>query len=214
VATGVDVTINEVSSNPVTVDITTNGEAITKQMSTMVDQFNKLRDKLSELTAFDPAKYTSGLLFGSTEALRVDLAFGQLFSGKTGGAGTIRSIAELGISFNDKGKLEFNRQRFQAVMDRDPAAVKEFFTNTEKGFATKAKTVADSLSGTKGGALLQRSQTLQAKIDINAKRIESINRRLDAERTRLLNQFYNMETAIAKIQTNLNSISKIAPLST
>lgn len=211
-APGMMLTIADASRSVVTVDVTENTEAISKQLSSVVDQFNKLREKLSELTAFDSTKFTTGLLFGTTEALRIDLAFSQLFSGTHGGNGSIRSIAELGISYNESGKLEFNKQRFSTVLQRDPQAVKKFLTNADKGFAAKAKSVADSLTSTKNGALLQRSTALQGKIELNSKRVEAWTKRLTTERDRLLKQFYGMESAIAKIQANLSSINKIAPI--
>jgi flagellar hook-associated protein 2 len=192
--------------------VTENNDAISKQLSAVVDQFNKMRDKLSELTSFDTGNYSTGVLFGSPEALRIDLAFGQLFSGRQASSGSIRSIAELGVSFNDQGKLEFNKDRFSAAMARDPEAVKTFLSTKDTGFAAKAKAVADTLTGLKGGMLLQTTTTLQSKIDLNNSRIDSLNKRLDNERDRLLKQFYDMEASIAKIQANLASISKIAPI--
>ena len=89
---------------------------------------------------------------------------------------------------------------------------KKFLSTKETGFAAKAKSVADTLTGVKGGMLLQSTNTLQSKIELNSDRISSWNKRLDGERTRMLKQFYAMETAIAKIQANLSSIGKIAPI--
>jgi flagellar hook-associated protein 2 len=211
---GVTLTVNEASRSVVNIEVTQNNDAIGKQMSAVVDQFNKMRDKLSELTAFDSGNFSSGVLFGSTEALRVDMAFSQLFAGSQSGNGSIRSIAELGISYNSQGKLEFNKQRLDAALKRDPEAVKNFLSATNTGFSAKAKAVADTLTGIKGGVLLQSTTTLQTKIELNSSRVESLNKRLDSERTRMLKQFYAMESAIAKIQSNLSSIGKIAPIAT
>ncbi len=214
VAPGLDVTINEATKSVVTIDVTENTDALSKQISSVVDQFNKLRDKLDELTQFDAARQTSGALFGSSEALRIELAFGQLFSGTIKGNGSVKSMAELGISFTESGKLEFNKSRLSAALSRDPDAVKKFFTTSTTGFAAKAKAVADTLAGTKKGALLERSNTLQTKIELTNKRIDTWSLRLDSQRNQLLTQFYNMETAISKIKSNLNSINQIAALNT
>ncbi len=178
----------------------------------MVDQFNKLKDKLNDLTSFDSGTFSTGVLFGSTEALRVDIAFTQLFSGRHSTGSSIRSLSELGISYNDQGKLEFDKDRFTKAYNRDPEAVKKFFSEEKKGFSIKAKAVADSLAGTKGGALIQRNTTLQTNIEFNLKRIDEWNTRLDTQRNRMLAQFYGMETAIAKTQGNLSVINNIQNL--
>ncbi len=133
VAPGLTVTINDATRSTVTVDVTKDNDAITKQLSSMVDQFNKLKDKLSDLTSFDASTFSTGVLFGTTEALRVDIAFTQLFSGRHSTGSSIRSVSELGISFNDKGKLEFDKERFTAAYTRDPEAVKKFLQRRKEG---------------------------------------------------------------------------------
>ena len=73
----------------------------------------------------------------------------------------------------------------------------------------KAKALADSLAGIESGALLNKSNSLQAKIEQSGKRVDSMNTRLDKQRERLLKQFYNMESAVAKLQKNLTAINQL-----
>ncbi len=110
---------------------------------------------------------------------------------------------------NDTGKLEFDQDKFAARLAQDPSAVQEFFTNESSGFAAKAKSVADGLAGIESGALLSRSNALQTQIEQNVNRLGAFDIRLDKQRTRLLTQFYNMETAIAKLQTNLTALNQL-----
>lgn len=212
VAPGLTLTVNDATRTTVTVDVTKDNDALTKQVSAMVDQFNKLKDKLNDLTAFDSSTFSTGVLFGTTAALRVDIAFTQLFSGRHSTGSSIRSVSEIGVSFNDQGKLEFDKDKFLQAYNRDPDAVKTFFSAETKGFSVKAKAVADSLAGTKGGTLIQRNTTLQTTIEFNAKRIDEWTSRLDTQRTRMLTQFYAMETAISKSQNNLSIINNIQNL--
>ncbi len=195
VAPGLTVTINDATRNLVTVDVTKDNDALTKQVGAMVDQFNKLKDKMNDVTSFNASTFATGVLFGTTAALRIDIAFTQLFSGRHSTGSSIRSMSELGVSFNDQGKLQFDKDQFLKVYARDPEAVKEFFATEKKGFSVKAKAVADSLAGTKGGSLIQRNTTLQTTIELNSKRIDEWNTRLDTQRNRMLTQFYAMETA-------------------
>ncbi len=209
VVADVEFTVGEASTAPVTVTVAENTENIGKQVSAFVEQFNKLRIKLDEVTKFDSASNTVGVLFGKSSALRVDMAYGRFFSGTHVGAGPIKSLNQLGISLNDKGKLEFDQNKFKAALNADPAAVQEFFTKEQTGFAAKAKSLADSLAGIKGGALLSNSNAIQAKIEQSGGRVEMMNARLDKQRERMLKQFYNMESAIAKLQTNLTALNQM-----
>ncbi|RMF44959.1 MAG: hypothetical protein D6753_01345, partial [Planctomycetota bacterium] len=113
------------------------------------------------------------------------------------------------IRLNDQGRLEFDRSKFSAQYDLDPAAVKTFFTAEDVGFSARAKAVADSLAGVENGALLQRSNTLTTQIETNSKRISALETRLNKQRERLLTQFYNMETTIARIQQDLSALNQL-----
>ncbi len=206
---GLEFTVGKPSDAPVTVSVTENQENVTKQIELFVNQFNSLRDKLAEFTAFDERTQSVGVLFGKNSALRTDLAFGRLFSGSFVGVGSIRSLGQIGIRLNDDGKLAFDKSKFNAVYAEDPAAVKDFFTTENSGFSARSKAAADSLAGVENGALLNRTDVLNTKIEQNSRRIETFNVRLDRQRTRLLNQFYNMETAIAKLQQNLSSLNQL-----
>ncbi len=207
---GVKLEVVATSTSPVTVSIGKNSEGIAKQLQAMVDQYNKVRDKLKTDATYDETTKTAGILFGSSSVLRIDIAYGKLFSGQVLNAGSIKSITQLGVSLNDQGRLEFDESKLNAALERNPEAVQEFFTKENAGFSARAKSIADTLAAVKGGALLNRTQSLQAKIDQNNVRIANMNLRLEKQRTRLLNQFYNLENSISKIRNNLNAISSIS----
>lgn len=205
----IELSIVTESRTPVTVTVAENKENLIKQVDTFVAQFNKLREKLDQVTVFDEASQSVGILFGKNSSLRVDMAFGRFFSGTFRGAGSIRSLAQLGIRLNETGKLEFNKTKFEAALAADPEAVQEFFTKESSGFSAKAKAVADSLAGVESGALLNQSNSLQSQIEQNSQRIDTLTTRLDKQRERLLKQFYGMETAIAKLQQNLTALNQL-----
>ncbi|MCA9192783.1 MAG: flagellar filament capping protein FliD [Planctomycetales bacterium] len=202
-------TISSTSETPVTITVAENTDSVNKQIQSMVDQFNKMRDKLDTLTAFDATNLSVGILFGTNEALRIDMAFGRLFSTESRNGSSIRSLTQLGVRLNDSGKLEFDKDKFQAAIEADPEAVKTFFTDENNGFSAQAKKVTETLAGVDSGVLLNRNATLQTKLEQNNQRIESLNVRLDRQRERLLKQFYDMETAIASLQQNLTALNQL-----
>ncbi|MCA9133478.1 MAG: flagellar filament capping protein FliD, partial [Planctomycetales bacterium] len=197
------------SQTPVTVTVSESTENVSKQITTFVDQFNKLKDKLDQVTAYDPTTQSVGVLFGKNSSLRVDLAYGRFFSSTIRGAGSIGSLGQLGISLNTSGKLEFDKTKFSDALAADPQAVRDFFTTEDTGFSARAKSLADSLAGVESGALLNNSNSLQAQIEQNGQRIASMDLRLDRQRERLLKQFYNMESAVSRLQSNLTALNQL-----
>ena len=167
---------------------------------------------MDELTFFDDVENTTGILFGTSEALRIESGFTQLLSGRFSGVGSVKWLEELGISLTGDGHLSFDEQAYQSAFAEDPDAVEEFFTHEDLGAVAKFAALIDRLTGEQSSLLTARTDALQRTIDINASRIEGMNERLERERNRLLMQFIAMEEAVAKMQNDLNAVSTIATL--
>ncbi len=132
------------------------------------------------------------------------------------GVGQFATLAHVGISVDDKGKLALDKSKFQAAFNKDSGAVTKLFTNKSLGVATKLKTVTDQLSGTTNSSLSARVEALGKTIEKNTERLEAMDAALDRQRERLLLQFATLESTIATLQQNLTALSSlqiIPPLS-
>jgi flagellar hook-associated protein 2 len=210
VAPGLDVTIQGESTSPVTINVKQTSEDVSIQLQLFVEQYNKLRQKLEELTFFNESDGKKGLLFGSAEALRIETELADLVTGRVLGAGKIQSLAELGISIDKEGKLSFDKTKLEARFASDPEAVKEFFSAQTVGLAHRMDQLIERLAGIDDSMLVTRGQALQRQMESIAARIDFLNERLDRSRERLLNQFYQMELIVGRIRNNLTAISQIA----
>ena len=210
---GLKLTIAGTSSDPVDVNVASGAGGVSKNIQAFVDQFNKVISKLKDVTKFDPNGKSNGVLFGSTETLRVEFNLTRLIGNRLSGVGSIRSLEQLGLRLDSEGKLNFDSEKFQQALDANPQAVESFFTTEGKGFSAVAKKLIDELSGVENSVLTSRSDAIQRRIDDNNERITALNLRLDSEKTRLLNQFYGLEKTIASLQNNQKSISGIGPIS-
>ncbi|MDX1947985.1 MAG: flagellar filament capping protein FliD [Pirellulaceae bacterium] len=215
VVPGLDVTVSGNSTDPVTVGVAASSTTAANAIQTFVDQYNKLRDKLDTYTAFDATAGTKGTLFGTYEALRIDNDLASLLSGRFTSVGDIRSLGELGLSLTEDGHLSFDKAKFQTRYDADPDAVTTFFTDETSGFAAKADALLERLVGRDNSVLINRSEALGRQVEDLGNRLTAFNARLDRQRERLLNQFYNLELVISKLQNNLTALDNlqtIAPL--
>ena len=153
---------------------------------------------------------------------------------------TIRELG-VTINVND-GTLSLDEATLKAKFAEDPAAVKEFFsadptkdeedlTNKKvlypediedlmdkppvigaKGFAAVLNETLDSLVGVDVSLLARRYTTLETKITSNEEHVEFLSERLEAQRERMLWDFYYMELAISKLQSNQTAIDSIATM--
>ena len=64
----------------------------------------------------------------------------------TGGSGSVQSLADLGLTFNDSGQLSFNQAQFESVASTDPNDVANFLGSaTGGGFLGNATSVLNGL---------------------------------------------------------------------
>ena len=217
-ATGLNLTLKSLSEDPITVSVAENPDAVTNAAQSFVDQYNNLVDKLDSLTFFNADTNEVGLLFGTSEALRIETGYTRLLSGTVRTGSTLRSLGEVGIRFNDQGKLSLDKSKLESAISKDAEAVEKFFinvdpeTDVDSGLGKKLSDLADRLAGTDGGLLLNRTNTINDQIERSNSRVEALNDRLDSERERLLRQFIAAEEAIARIQTNQSAIAQIQPI--
>jgi flagellar hook-associated protein 2 len=214
-APGIDVTVLAASSDPINVTVGESSKSLGSAVQLFVDQYNRLRDKLTTYTAFNADTSAKGVLFGSSEALRVDADMGRMLTKPLRGLGSVQTLAELGVSIDDKGKLAFDATKLNARFEKEPEAVTKFFSDDTNGFAARADAAVEQLVGLNNSVLLNRAQVLQRQVEDYAKRIDSMTERLARTRETLLKQFYNMELVIGRIRSNLDAIGSmqyIAPV--
>lgn len=209
VVPGVSLTAKEVTVNEVSITVGRDTKDATTNIKAFVEQYNKLTDRLDELTFFNGDPSATGLLFGSSEALRIESSYSRLMSGQIQGVGSIRSFGELGISLDSEGKMQLDEKRFTDRLSSNSDAAKSFFTSERTGMVARIKEASDRLAGVNNGLLINRGSALSTRILRNNEQSATLQRRLDAERLRLLKQFVSAEEAISKLQTNQNAISRI-----
>lgn len=129
------------------------------------------------------------------------------------------------------GRIEFNEEKFDQYYRTNPEAIQEFFAKTQKQYNAKneevavaigvsaqfeklAKVYADGADNKPESATLTaRFNAMDRQINDNLDRIDFLDARLEARRILLLKQFYAMETAMAKMQSDMQYVSQIASAS-
>jgi flagellar hook-associated protein 2 len=213
VVSGVNLTIQKSSTTAVNVTVSSNDTGLVTAAEDFVKEYNALRDEIAKVTAFDPDKLTTGLLFGTNEALRVDTELSRLVTNKYFGLGSYKSLAEVGITVDDKGKLVLNKAVFQDAFAADPAGLKTFFGDDKNGgVVSRFDKAIEGLAGLDNGLLTRRTESLQSTIDSNADRIEEMDAFLERQRERLLIQYAQLESILANFQATQSALSSFTPL--
>lgn len=134
--------------------------------------------------------------------------------------GSEYALYDIGIEssseWRDYGKLEFNESKVRSMVESNPQAIQELFTNATDGLSAlmvnELKRTANTSSasagtlvekaGVPGKATNITNQMTQRLISIN-ERIEELKKQYETEKTRYWRQFNTMEQALS----NMNSQS-------
>lgn len=237
VITGVTLDVRNVSEDPVTVSVTTNTGEIESKIDAFVEAFNTVLDRVDFNTRFNQETGERGALLGDGTAISLSSTLisriGRANSGFTTGVDT---LARVGVSLGDGGRLSFDREAFRDALEEDPEAVEALFTTrtidadgrvtdlgngitvtdplaattfTELGVIVQIEEFASDYISSVGGILTERGRSLDTAIASQNSRIEAFDVRLAAREQILRQQFLAMEQAIGQLQTQSSALSQL-----
>ena len=209
---GLTFEIKQASGDPVTVSVNRSDTDLIATVEVMVNNYTNFRKKLTELTAYNMETETAAILTGDAAALRLDTDFSYMISGRFFGAGSIQTLAEIGIELKSDGTLSFDADTLRSKFAEDPDAVMEFLAAEGTGVSDKFGNLIEQTAGEDMSLLAERYNALQATIERNEERIAALNDQLESQRKRLLLDFYRMELAIGKMQSSLSVLDALQPL--
>ncbi len=122
------------------------------------------------------------------------------------------------------GLIDFDESVFDQLYESNPDAIKEFFTKSQDvldekgkivqkqvGYASMFQSIYENYAyDPETSALNSKYNAMQRQIEDNERRLEFMQGRLDAKRTILLKKFYAMESAMARMQSDMSYVNKIS----
>ncbi|MDY0166016.1 MAG: flagellar filament capping protein FliD [Thermoguttaceae bacterium] len=210
IVNGLSLQIQQATGATVSVSVEASYATATAAAKGFVENYNRFRDELTALTKYDPEAGRGSILTGDAAALRMDTDMTRLVTSRFLVGGQFEQLSQVGINFNDTGKLSFDESKFNAALAANPQAVEQLFATKDTGVAARLEGLIEQLAGEETSLLARRLEALDGRIADNESRIGRMDASLDRERTRMLTQFYNMELAVARIQNNLNALDSIA----
>jgi flagellar hook-associated protein 2 len=200
---GLDVTVRKVSADAVTVQVKRDPEALATKVQALVTAVNNALANVKSATAYDPTTKRASVLTGDASARRVSQ---ELLRGLMDGvsASPLGSPGLAGVTLKKDGTISFDRAKFLAAYEDDPAAVEALFTNDDDGspgVAQRLLAAADAAIVTGTGYLRTAEQSRRDRATELGKQITTIEERLDREALALRKRFSGMEAALGTLQS-------------
>lgn len=172
--------------------------SVKKSIEGFVSSYNTLVTTLNDLTAYDSEANTAGLLQGDSATRSVANKIRQEMGTIVSGLGVeLDSLAELGITTGDKGKIEIDSAKLTSVLDTDFANIAGVFSG-DNGYATRLDSVIGNITAG-GGILDNRTEGLKAQVERIADQREALNIRVAAIEARYQAQFSALDTLLGQL---------------
>lgn len=210
---GVNIDVLQATGNAVRIDVAQNDVPLKSAIQDFVASYNSVRDNLAIVTDFDPDALTTGILFGRNEVVRVDSDLSRLASGRFTTGGRFNSLESIGISLGADGKLSIDQGQLDSALAADRSSVEKMFRDEDNGVVAKFTDATNRLAGDEKSLLPSRTIAITGTIEANEARLLRFDDSLARQRESLLAQFYKLEETIGLLQSNLDSVSGIQPIS-
>ena len=210
---GLSFTVSEVTTNAATLNVSTDTEAIKKNIQEFVDAYNELNDLLTKSTKsvrtadgkLDPSvqKEGVGTLQGDSATVSLQNSLRMLTQGISGSTGGLTRLAEIGIQMQEGGKLSMDTTKLdKALTNIDD--LKGLFANKADslgqggGIAVNFKNFTDKLLSF-DGTLNTKTDSLERTLKSNTAEQDKVNKRAEALETRLYAQYSALDTKMASL---------------
>ena len=188
-----------------TISIATDVDSTMSVVQDFVDAYNDIVTYMAEnnkVVRDDSGRETQNI-FGPLSQTRVDdnllTALRNAISSSSYAAGTeIRIFADLGITTDRDGTLNFNEDTFRTALNKEPNSVNEIMRTFSDTVATTTGTIAQFTRF--GGLFDVTTRANQSSVEDLRKRISEAEAQLERQRENLMARFARLESMMGKLQ--------------
>ena len=199
---GITFSLGKVTTQPVSVNITRNTDAIKAKVASFVAAYNSFNSFLASATKYDPAAKQGALLQGDGTTTGIQNQLHGLVSQSSSASAVFGSMSSLGIQVQKDGSLKLDDTKFAAAMANLPELTKALSavdaTNAgAHGIGKRFAAWTDKLLAS-NGSIPGKTEALQSQLTFNQKSQDKFNDRLIDVEKRLRAQYTTLDTTMAK----------------
>jgi flagellar hook-associated protein 2 len=196
-----------------TISLASDSSAIKGAIKSFIEDYNRAQSTIDSLTSSSTdsvGKVTRSTLAGDSDANEIASKLRAIsFNQATGLTGTLNSLAKIGIDTTgttDQLKLE-NEAALDNAIANNLSELKTLFNDPDKGIATKLKAYLEKTIG-EDGSLIARQDALTKQSSEIDTQVTDLEKRVQANRLRLIDGFVQMETAQQSINQQLKFLQQ------
>jgi len=199
---GITFNLGKTTTQPVTVNVTRNTDAIKKALGAFVDAYNQLNTFLSQATHYDPSTKQAALLQGDSTTTGIQNQLHALVGQKSGASSTFATLSSLGVQLQKDGSLKLDDTAFGNAVANLPELTKalskvDLSVPSNNGIGKRFDAWATGLLAS-NGSLPGKTKSIQDRIARNQKDQDALSDRLDETEKRMRAQYSALDTTMSQ----------------
>lgn len=195
-----------------TININTDFDQISTDMSNIVKDYNDITDYISANAGYDNKKNVASAFFGSATVRSLQSSMRNVFLNEFNSAGKTKYASDVGLSFDANGKLLFDQNAFSTALEGNFQDVSHFLNETDTGaddgFLPDIKNILDNSTSYQGSIEIKKT-SLQNQIDNISDQIDVMNKNLESEKNMLTYTFGQMDQYISSLKGQSDYMTQI-----
>jgi len=199
---GITFNLAKVTTQPVTVNVTRNTDAIKTMVGAFVAAYNQLNSFLSDATHYDPATKQAALLQGDGTTTGIQNQLHVLMGQNSGASSTFANFSSIGVHVQKDGSLKLDDAAFAKAVANLPELTKalsnvDAANPANNGFGKRFSVWTTGLLAS-NGSLPGKTSAIQARIASNQKDQQALSDRLAQTEARMRAQYSALDATMSK----------------
>lgn len=201
---GLEFELISVSEDDINVIVENDDGRVATVLRELIDAYNEFADFASDAASYNAETQQAGVLFGDSTLRSLRSVLRRGISGDNGGVDpNLRSLLDVGIDFDESGKLELDQDQLSAQIDRDFGSVISFLQ-------AAGESLQQSVEGfvAADGLISARTEGLNARIQDIGDQRQALDRRTEVLEKRYTAQFAALDTLLAGLESTSNFLTQ------
>jgi len=211
---GMTLTLTGTTDEAITVDVSSDPDAIEEKVQAFVDSYNEVVNFISTNSIYDTEEGIRGAFVGESGVRRVSQGMATIVTSEYSDLSQdYDSLGLIGIETTSSGTLEIDSDKFQEILLAEPDQVADLFT-ADDGFIAAMKDQLDVYTDSTEGSLSVRKDSIEGRISDLNDDVDAMTERMDRLEERLRAQFTNMESVMGELSSTQSFITNMLFTST
>lgn len=201
------------SDSPVSVSVTNNIDKVKENIQEVINKYNDVISYINEKSKINTSNYSRGPLVGDLIAQKIKTKIRELFTSQvsTASADGPDYLFEIGITFSRDGKLEISdSDKLTEALENNLSGVETLF-NSSDGIANRIYDWVSDFTSAEG-SIASKRDSLESQIRYIDLRIDSLEKNINKKMDYYLQQFTELQSAMAAAQAQLTSMTNLTAL--